>query len=213
MSEMNVRLVGLAGLAGSGKDEAAQALITCGWQRRAFADKLRDFLVAVNPIVVAPKCEPMNWDDDACFGTPEPIRLADEVLSGGWDQAKRLIPEVRQLLQRVGTEAGRAVLGTDVWVNATLNDLPDSTKRPVVVTDVRFPNEVQAIRERGGIVVQIVRPGVTKLADDSGVVHPSESALDRVTFDHVIHNNSSVVNLHAAILNVAYNACASVATR
>lgn len=180
------RLIGLTGLARSGKDTAAEALVADGWERRAFADSLRSFMYQLNPIVL-----------------PAGTRLRSVVNAYGWETAKTSIPEVRELLQRCGTDAGRNVLGENVWVTATLGDLPELHRPSVVVTDVRFPNEADAIRDYGGVVVRIVRPGVTLIRDAEGNVHPSETALDDYPIFHVVVNDGTPEDLHRKIRQIA----------
>lgn len=174
------RLLGLWGYAGSGKDTAAEALIADGWRREAFADRLRAMLYALDPIIGE-------------FHGGGPLRLRESVDFWGWDRAKRQESEVRELLQRLGTEAGRQVLGENVWVEATMRAIgPDER---VVVTDMRFENELRAIREAGGLAVAILRR-------DYGPVngHASETALaDLGLFDVVIENDGTVADLHARI--------------
>ena len=57
------------------------------------------------------------------------------------------------------------------------------------ITDMRFPNEMDAVKERGGITIRVVRPGT-----ESGT-HPSETALDEATFDYEIINDGEIVDL------------------
>jgi hypothetical protein len=176
-------LVGLSGYARSGKDTAAEALVADGWERRAFADSLRRFLYALNPMVL-----------------PSGTRLRSFVNAYGWETAKTTCAEVRELLQRCGTEAGREVIGRNVWVDATLGDLTYLEQRqPVVVTDVRFPNEADYIKHHGGIVVRVNRPGVGPNTKPDGTVHGSETALDGYPFDFVIDNDSTPEALHEKI--------------
>ena len=167
-------LIGLAGVAQSGKDTAGLAMSDYGFQRRAFADKLREFLYALNPY--------LKISDDP---------LADMVDYYGWDRAKVEMPEVRELLQKTGVTA-REVMGENVWVDATMRDLPDFT----VITDVRFPNEVAAIRQRGGIVLRVVRKGVNAPVMADGTIHESETALDDMDLDGTLHNNGTIADLH-----------------
>lgn len=169
-------LVGIAGFARVGKDAAAQALVGRGYVRLSFADKLRHFLLALDPIVYATAMSP--------------YRLSDIVGDIGWEQAKDDFPEVRALLQRCGTEAGRKVLGENVWVDAVLRDLPEK----VVIPDVRFPNEAQAIKERGGRVFRITRPDYGPVND-----HPSETALAHWQFDRHIVNDGDLGDLCLSI--------------
>lgn len=168
-------LVGLWGYAGSGKDTAAEALVADGWRRDAFADRMRTALYALNPKVVGS------------------ARVSDLVADFGWDRAKRECLEVRELLQRFGTEAGRSVLGENVWVDALMRNVQPGER--VVVTDMRFPNELAAIRGAGGLTVAILRR-------DYGPVngHVSETALaDLGLFDVVLENDGTVADLHEQI--------------
>ncbi|MCY0921695.1 hypothetical protein OS965_26580 [Streptomyces sp. H27-G5] len=178
-------LIGLAGAAGSGKDTAAKALVAIGWERRAFADKVKDFLYAVNPWTV----------DDEINGS---FPLADEVDRYGWSYAKSAHPEVRAYLQRCGTEGGRTVLGENVWVDALFRDA--AGWGPTVITDVRFPNEAAEIVRRGGLVVNIVRPG-QKLITASD--HTSENALAGWRFDEVLVNDRSAYALGHKLQHLA----------
>lgn len=171
-------IIGLSGYAQAGKDTLGAILVAQhGFRRVAFADKLRAMALALDPIVGA-----------AMFG--ETFRLSDLIDQGGWEEAKRS-PEVRRLLQRLGTEAGRDILGNDIWVNAALDqvNLDDPSER-IVITDCRFLNEAQAIRRTGGYVVRIERPGIKAVN-----AHPSETALDGFDFDNVVLNNKSPATL------------------
>uniref|UniRef100_A0AAU7GY17 Deoxynucleoside monophosphate kinase n=1 Tax=Streptomyces phage Kamino TaxID=3158857 RepID=A0AAU7GY17_9CAUD len=182
-------LIGLSGYAGSGKDEAAAALVVGGWRRDAFADRLRAFLLALDP-----------WVDT--YPDVGVVRLAKLVDAYGWDRAKRQFPEIRRLLQRAGTEAGRKVLGAQVWVNALMQDF-DRDNEALVVSDVRFPNEADAIREAGGVVARINRPGVGPHTDPGGWVHESDVALDHYDFDVTIENDGTIAELQDKLLSTA----------
>ncbi|AUG87249.1 deoxynucleoside monophosphate kinase [Streptomyces phage Omar] len=181
-------IIGLAGYARSGKNEAAEALVQYGWRQAAFADKLRDFLYALDPLI------PGHWGAGH-------LRLRKLVDATGWDYAKTTYPEVRALLQRAGTEAGRRVLGENVWVDALFREHADAPA--LVVTDVRFPNEARAVADRGGVLIRVVRPGVGPARDRAGRVHESEVALDAWDFDHTLTNDGSVRDLHLKLFGVA----------
>lgn len=176
-------LIGLTGYAQAGKDTAAAALIADGWARVAFADALKQFALALNPIV------PIRLPD----GAPAYVPLRGLIDEHGWDVAKVRYLEVRSLLQRLGTEAGRVVLGQDVWVSAAmarvgarLADAPG-----VIVTDCRFPNEAAAIRAAGGVLIRVTRPGVGQVNG-----HVSESVLDDDRGDYELVNDADVPALH-----------------
>ena len=108
----------------------------------------------------------------------------------------------RKLLQLLGTEAGRQIIHPNIWVNALFADYEDNKSDWLsginsnwIITDVRFPNEAQAIKDRGGILIRINRPQYL----DNGLVirkdeHLSETALDDYDgFDYVIENDTDSV--------------------
>lgn len=107
----------------------------------------------------------------------------------------------RKLLQLLGTECGREILHPQIWVNALFADYEKDSEW--IVTDVRFPNEAQAIKDRGGVVIRVNRDKETALMDKGIHIpkhllskeHPSETALDDYKFDEVIENNGSIEEL------------------
>lgn len=64
----------------------------------------------------------------------------------------------RHAMQTLGTEWGRNWIDYNFWVNVWINSIKDHNR--VVVDDVRFENEATAIRQEGGVVVFVSRPGV-----------------------------------------------------
>lgn len=188
-----MQIIGLSGYARSGKDTAAEVLVEqFGFTRVAFADKLREVLYELNPIVdflgreVA--VEDGYIDNEILNAAPvtggiHPIGVKDVINRFGWDGYKetKWSKEIRRLLQRLGTEAGRQTLWDSIWVDAALTGLPEDAK--VVVTDCRFVNEAQAIKDRAGIVVRVERAGVGPANN-----HPSETSLDDWDFDYTLPN-------------------------
>ncbi|WP_329022577.1 MULTISPECIES: deoxynucleotide monophosphate kinase family protein [Streptomyces] len=180
-------LIGFAGAARSGKDTAASVLVERGWQRRAFADKVRDMLYALDPVLI---------DRHDAFGGRGLRELVDAY---GWEKVKQVHPEVRGYHQRLGTEGGREVLGQDVWVDALFRDLDTWRGRPTVVTDVRFPNEAEAIKSRGGLVVLLHRPGQLLI---DGSDHVSENALGGWAFDATVINGGDIGSLRRSVISL-----------
>jgi hypothetical protein len=177
-------IIGLGGHARSGKDTVAAYLIErYGFVRYAFADALRYAALALDPIV------DFSWDIDAITWARTNVRLSEVVAAEGWETAKER-PEVRRTLQRYGVAIRE--LQPDFWINAALSKVADET-RPVVVTDVRFPNEVDAIRDRGGLFARVTRPGAT------GNGHISEHAIDHIPADINLDNSGSLLDLAAVV--------------
>ena len=184
-------LIGLTGYAQAGKDSVGNILVEQhGYQRYAFADALKNVLQDVDPVVEC--CVSRN-------GYPDPVYLGHE-LGRGWEHAKRH-PEVRGLLQRLGV-ACRQHLGPDVWVDAVMRHIDDHTRRTdIVICDVRFPNEFEAVKARGGQIWRVERPGIQAVNG-----HISEHALDDWQSDWVIHNDGTLTDL-------AFSVASAVALR
>lgn len=78
----------------------------------------------------------------------------------GWDGKKD--DKGRRLLQLIGTECGRQCIHEDIWVRLWRHALPTAlvgTTQIVIADDIRFPNEADAVRSLGGVMVKVVRPG------------------------------------------------------
>lgn len=172
-------LVGLVGYADVGKDSVAAVLDQhYGFRRRALADKVREALLALNPTIEY---------EGACGSCVHTLPLADLVDQEGWEGAKRR-DEVRELLQRMGTEVGRNMFGQDVWIDLLEKEgLPSRT----VITDIRFHNELDWVKAKGGSIWRILRPGFGPVND-----HLSESCLDDCPpCDLRIKNDGSIADL------------------
>ena len=137
----------------------------------------------------------------------------------------------RLLLQIIGTECSRNIIHPSIWVNALMNKykkntlsryrLRDSNKEyydeiPVynypnwVITDMRFPNEMKAIKDKGGISIRITRPREVLLeecviSEDSELLHESETVLDDAKFDYIIDNNSDIEQLIKKVKSILIN--------
>ena len=140
-----------------------------------------------------------------------------------WQTAYKNEFTPRLLMQLIGTDLFRDKLLNNIWVNALFADYKSKTiidkniakgfpkvEYPNwIITDVRFPNELQAIKERNGIVIRVNRIDKTKCnqQDVNGECmypncdcqnenqHESETALDNTEFDYVIDNNSDIPHL------------------
>ena len=181
-------LVGFAGRKRSGKNAAADALPR-NYQRVAFADPIRAALLALDPIVDVDVDVSASGYGEAAVDC-EPIRLSVIITALGWERAKDSYSEVRRLLQNYGTEGVRR-LDPDFWVRVAGAQIEArrSEGLPVAVTDVRFPNEVDAIVNAGGTVFRIARPGYV-LPTTAADVHPSETALDGIPLPTITNDGT-----------------------
>jgi hypothetical protein len=195
-------LLGLVGRKGSGKDTVGDYLVARhGFVRAAFADPVKWVARDLWPHLTVEQC----WG---------PIAVKEAV-----DTTLGVSP--RWLLQRIGTEVGRngdlatfaglgvsparmqealdrhgVVPGPSAWVDALFRALGAVD---TVITDVRFPNEAEAVRDHNGWVLKILRPGF-----DTGVGndHPSEREVDACAFDYLVRNDRDVPELHAKVRRI-----------
>lgn len=170
-------LIGIIGEAGHGKTELAKILIAKNYQEYAFADPLKQIV-------------------SIAFGLSRE-QLYDPILK------ETIVPEYGvspgQLLIFVGTRMFREVIcellpGFSTWVNVFKRKNFNHNK--VVVSDVRFIDEAAAIRERNGILIRIVRPGVQS-ATRSG--HISETEQHSIVADATIINDSALNKLRCKL--------------
>ena len=189
-------IIGCCGFQGSGKDTIADYLQNIyGFKRDSFAATLKDAVAAV-----------FGWDRELLEGRTTESRAWREQVDPWW--ANRLnMPNLtpRLVLQLWGTEVARRAFHDDTWI-ASLENKLSKAHNDIVITDVRFPNEIQAVRNAGGIVIRVVRGPEPEwfesaIAANQQVqsavaymqaqnIHPSEWAWIGTEFDAVIDNNA-----------------------
>lgn len=172
-------IIGLTGLSGSGKDTAANWLVeNKGFERRAFADPLRNLLFHMDPKVATRE------------GTV--LHLQDIVeREGSWSRAQLVHPQVRRLLQTFATDFIRNKVDEDFWVKLSLYDIDPFVN--LVFSDVRFMNELQALKKIGGVIVNIKSP----LAEVNRMGHVSENV--ELLFDRQIKNSGTLQEFHLGL--------------
>jgi hypothetical protein len=213
-------IIGVSGYSGSGKDAVGTIIqyLNCsnpqssieqmcadyseyeywldeqsGWEIRKFAGKLKDIASHLTGIDIE------DFEDQDFKKTnlgPEWWTTCDE----GHQPMT-----VRDFLQKLGTDALRIGLHDNVWVNALMSDYVNDDQTGElpnwIITDVRFSNEAQAIKDKGGIVIRVDRPGVKPIND-----HPSEVGLDSWKFDYRIANVSDIYSLKETIREILKHA-------
>jgi hypothetical protein len=182
------RLIVLCGYPGTGKDAIAEFLCeNHNFVRVAFADPVREALYALNPIIVGA----LNW------------RLQYIVDRDGWDKAKRTYTEIRDLLQKMGTEVGRNVHGPNCWTDIAARKISKAFQgaRNVVITDCRFHNEIAFLKKYPKrLILHIERPGYGKINE-----HSSEQLDYREVADGTICNNSSLFDLYDVVKSTIFD--------
>ena len=208
------KIIGITGFIGSGKDTAADYLCEKhNFKRMSFAGALKDAVAIV-----------FDWDREMLEGTTPDSRAWREQVDHWW--ANRLnIPHLtpRWILQQWGTEVCRVGFHNDIWVASVENQLRKS-KHNIVITDCRFPNEIESIKKSNGIAIRIERGDKPDWYQDALILsqyysssekyqlakkrleqrgaHASEYSSIGVDYDYVISNNGTVEDLHNQIESI-----------
>ncbi len=189
-------IIAICGFQGAGKDTLADILIdNYGYTRLSFAGAVKDVASII-----------FSWDREMLEGRTKEARAKREIIDEWW--AKRLnIPHLtpRWVLQNFGTDLFRNNFHKDIWV-ATVEKkiLNMAENKKVVITDCRFPNEIQTIKNLGGKVIHIYRGELpiwfydfkNGKCEPPTNLHSSEwSWIQNTEFDYIINNNSTFDNL------------------
>ena len=195
-------ILSISGRIGSGKDTIADIIQTMTpyykWEVKKFAGKLKTIAELLCGV---PK---QNFESQEFKKT----QMSEE-----WGMT------YREFLQKLGTEALRSNLHENVWINALFSDYKaktvavgtsefDITEKDElpnwIITDTRFPNEMDAVKSKNGLVIKVER--TLKLRKGYDVpnetdLHPSETSLDNYTeWDYVIENNGTLEELRAKVM-------------
>ena len=205
-------IIGFVGFIGSGKDTAADYLVNFhGFRRDSFAATLKDSISCI-----------FGWDRTLLEGRTKQSREWREQPDEWWSNrlGKTITP--RYILQHWGTEVCRNGFHNEIWI-ASLENKIRKTDDNVVITDVRFPNEISAIKNSGGKVFRIKRGpdpewyqnaidynqgptnmswALSKMKLDKANVHASESSwAGHKDIDADIDNNGTIEDLYNQLRN------------
>ena len=163
-------------------------------------------------------CSTEYHTEEKFFSTKnECLKFKEFETSWLWDEPILIKLTPRLLLQLLGTECGRNIIHPNIWVNSLFSEYNLGRKLKVmngqglnidttdnwIITDVRFPNELEAIKSRGGISIRVNRHQIIKHSENASYQfnpildkqHESEKALDLATFDYIIDNNGTIEEL------------------
>jgi hypothetical protein len=210
-------IIGITGFISSGKDTAANYFVAQhGFKRDSFAGALKDAVASV-----------FGWDRELLEGLTPEARIWREQVDPWWSTRLK-IPNLtpRWVLQYWGTNVCRFGFHDDIWIAALENRLRHRNGH-TVISDVRFPNEIQAIRNAGGIIIWVKRGALPDwydcaltentthedrqwLLEDAGQlmpqrypdVHQSEWAWVGSIFNYEVDNNGTVEKLYSELSNL-----------
>ena len=138
-------IVGFVGFIGSGKGAAGDILTEMGYVKDSFAKGVKDTAALM-----------FGWPRDLLEGDTEESRNWRETPDSYWSTKFGRDFTPREALQKMGTEVGRDIFHNDFWVLQLENRLKTHNK-PIVITDVRFPNEIESLRSIGAKIIWVER--------------------------------------------------------
>lgn len=197
-------IISISGLIGSGKDTVANFLVEkYGFHRESWAGTLKD---AVSSI--------FGWDRILLEGTTEESRLWRETVDEWWSNKLGMTITPRFVLQNFGTNVCRNNFHDNIWVASLENKLRKTTKN-IVISDSRFPNEVESVKKLNGLAWRIKRGPDPEWVEEIKTlksldefksrypdIHASEYASVNLAYDNVIYNNYTIHKLHDTISNL-----------
>lgn len=201
-------IIGIIGLKGSGKDTIANHLVEKhNFKKDSFAKSLKDATAAI-----------FGWDRDMLEGATPESRDKREMTDEWWSERMERTITPRQVLQQLGTDVIRQNYFDDMWLATLENRIRLNPNQNVVISDVRFPNEVKSITYSGGKLIRVQRgpypewydvaikaamgqdiAAISQMNTAYPEVHSSEWAIAGCTVDANIHNDSTIADLHANI--------------
>lgn len=201
-------IIGLLGFIGSGKGTVGDILVENNFTPLSFAGVLKD---AVSSI--------FGWDRALLEGDSDESRVFRETVDDFWSTKFRKPITPRYILQYFGTEVCREKLLDDIWVSSLERRIQQHAN--VVITDVRFKNEINFLKSIGAVFVQIdrkeTRPewyGFLDFLDrstfeayaNSQQIHKSEyDWYGNPLIDYIIENNGTLQELELKVLDVIVN--------
>lgn len=178
-------IIGITGKKFNGKDTLGNYLSKYDYKRMAFADPLKEVIKTI-----------FDFNSDQLYGEEK------EKIDEFW----KISP--RTAMQFIGTDLFRHQMnklipdiGNEIWIKVVKRQIENIWKnnpnQKIVLTDLRFPNEINLIKEFGGIIIRVKRK-IDDIHSDSDfvVVHESDTYIDALKVDYEFDNNKTKIDLY-----------------
>lgn len=204
------KIIAITGLKGSGKDTTADYIIKNydNWEKDSFAGTLKDAVSAI-----------FGWDRKMLAGETPEDREIRETRDDYWSEKLGFEVTPRIVLQKLGTDCLRCHFHQNIWVDSLERKIRNTTKN-VIITDCRFKNELDMLRNLGATIIRVERDtlpewfekvgelntkgynnaGIINLVPEVKNIHISE--LDWIGYDKpdfILHNNGTINDLYPFI--------------
>ena len=194
------KIIGFAGMIGSGKNTAADHLIKkYGYVGLSFASTVKDCLAVI-----------FHWDRDMLEGVTAESRQWRETVDPYWAKKLQIVDfSPRKAMKYIATDLFRNHFNDNIWIYS-LEKKIQTIDSNIVITDCRFANEATMIRNVGGTLVRIARGsdpdwyGIARSYPEKmhqlyPTIHASEYSWACIDFDLVIDNSGSIEDLTSQI--------------
>lgn len=208
-------IIGISGKIGSGKDTVGR-IIQCLTAKGYSEDDVITALIKGGDYNLLPFSDETTWQVKKFA---DKLKQIGHIMTGypledfySEEGKKKYMPEwgmtIRKFQTSLGTDAMTSHVHPDAWVLALFStyrkgegyggyNIVDNKLSPIypnwIITDVRFPNEVKAIKEKNGIIIRVDRPVAP--CKNYEELHISETALDDYPFDYRIKNDGTLEEL------------------
>jgi len=190
-------IIGVCGFQSSGKDTIADYLIReHNFIRLSFASVLKDIISII-----------FDWPRDKLEGLTKEDRLWREQIDPWWSKTLE-IPNLtpRYIMQYIGTDLFKKHFHTDIWVKIIenkINNLYNNNNQNIIISDCRFENEINMIRQLGGKIIQVHRDPPQwfykyrqgEYPEEVELIHKSEKDWIRCHRDYDIQNDDTIDKL------------------
>lgn len=200
-----MNIIGICGAADSGKGTVGKILNeNYGFRNESFAGPVKDCCFAT-----------FGWSRHLLEGDTTVSRVFRETKDEYWSLKLGYDVTPRLMMQKMGTEAVRDGIDNDIWLLSLLNRVTNSPYNNWVITDTRFPNEIQFVKDNGGKVILVMREKkpwwdaalfdnnnpheAFRMSKEFPDIHISEWAWIGQSFDYIIENNGTLEDLEKTV--------------
>jgi len=194
---MTRSIIGLVGLIGSGKGTVSDYLVNnYGFITESYAKSVKDCVSSI-----------FGWPRHLLEGDTQESRVFREQVDEWWSYALD-IPNFtpRYMLQQFGTDIMREHFNREIWIHSVRKRIL-SSENNIVISDVRFPNEYNMIKDMGGSVILIKRgtdPQWLKDYVNLGIkppdnIHESEYSWTTMDYNYIVYNDGNLPELYEQI--------------